>query len=157
VSVREERAKEREYRAAVMRLQQRHLAIQVKLDRAYDDRLRGIISEELWLRKSAEWQDELELVRAETARRDLASQNYAVTGSRILEHARDAARMFDRQERAEQARLVKTLVLNGTFDRGTLCPTYASPFDLFVKGNETGDWLGGRDSNPDNVVQSHKK
>jgi hypothetical protein len=24
-----------------------------------------------------------------------------------------------------------------------------------VQGNETGDWLGGRDSNPDNVVQSH--
>ena len=147
--------KEREHRAAVMRLQQRHLAVQVKLDRAYEDRLRGIISEELWLRKSAEWQDELELVRAETARRDLASQNYAVTGSRILELARDAARLFDRQEPAEQARLVRTLVSNCTFDRGTLCPTYTSPFDLFVKGNETGDWLGGRDSNPDNVVQSH--
>ena len=99
--------------------------------------------------------DELELVRVETARRDLASENYAVTGSRILELARDAARLFDRQEPAEQARLVKTLISNCTFDRGTLCPTYTSPFDLFVKGNETGDWLGGRDSNPDNVVQSH--
>jgi hypothetical protein len=27
--------------------------------------------------------------------------------------------------------------------------------DLLVRGNETEDWLGGRDSNPDNVVQSH--
>jgi hypothetical protein len=53
-----------------------------------------------------------------------------------------------------QARLLKTLLSNCTFDRGTLCPTYTKPFDLLVVGNETGDWLGGRDLNPDNVVQS---
>ncbi len=146
---------QREHRAAVMRLQRRHLAIQAKLDRAYEDRLRGVIHEELGLRKSAEWQDELEQVRAETARRDHASQNYAVTGSRILELAQDAARLFEREEPAEQARLLRTLLSNCTFDRGSLSPTYTSPFDLFVEGNETGDWLGGRDSNPDNVVQSH--
>jgi hypothetical protein len=74
---------EREHRAAVMRLQQRHLAVQAKLDRAYEDRLSGVISEDLWLRKSKEWQDELELVRSETARRDRASQNYAVAGQRF--------------------------------------------------------------------------
>jgi len=49
-----------------MRLQQRHLAIQAKLDRAYEDRLRGVISEDLWLQKSRDWQEELELVRSET-------------------------------------------------------------------------------------------
>ena len=31
---------------------------------------------------------------------------------------------------------------------------YVKPFDLLVEGNETEDWLGGRDSNPDNGVQS---
>jgi site-specific DNA recombinase len=147
--------KESEHRAALMQLQQRHLAIQAKLDRAYEDRLSGVLSEDLWLRKSREWQDELELVRGETAKRDRASATYAVTGSRILELARNAARLFERQVPAEQARLLRTLLSNCTFDRGTLCPTYTSPFELFVKGNETGDWLGGRDSNPDNVVQSH--
>ncbi len=129
--------------------------MQAKLDRAYEDRLNGVISENLWLRKSKEWQDELEPVRNETSQRDRASENYAVTGSRTLELAKNAARLFERQEPAEQARLLKTLLSNCTFDRGTLCPTYTSPFDLFVKGNETGDWLGGRDLNPDNVVQSH--
>ena len=42
-------------------------------------------------------------------------------------------------------------------DGWEVSPTYTSPFDLFVKGNETGDWLGGRDSNPDNVVQRRRR
>ena len=44
-------------------------------------------------------------------------------------------------------RLVKTLLSNCTFDRGSLIPTYIRPFDLFVKGTETGDWLLRLDSN----------
>jgi hypothetical protein len=51
--------------------------------------------------------------------------------------------------------LLKTLVSNSTFDRGSLSIAYVKPFDLLAEGNETEDWLGGRDSNPDNVVQSH--
>ena len=78
-----------------------------------------------------------------------------------------------RESQADKARFHRTAVLRlqqryvavqsnldpayEAFDRGTLCPTYTSPFDLFVKRNETGDWLGGRESNPDNVVQRGKK
>jgi hypothetical protein len=50
--------------------------------------------------------------------------------------------------------LLKMLVSNSTFDRGSLSVSYIKPFDLLVEGNETGNWLGGRDSNPDNRVQS---
>jgi len=38
----------------VLRLQQRHLSVQSKLDRAYDDKLAGKIDDDLWTRKSAE-------------------------------------------------------------------------------------------------------
>ena len=31
------------------------------------------------------------------------------------------------------------------------------PFDLLVEGNESGNWLGRSDSNPDTVVQSLPK
>jgi hypothetical protein len=40
------------------------------------------------------------------------------------------------------------------FDRGSLSVAYRKPFDMLVEGNESGNWLGSRDSNPDNVVQS---
>jgi hypothetical protein len=55
--------------------------------------------------------------------------------------------MFQRQNRVEQAALVKTLVSNCRFDRGSLSVVYTSPFDMLARGNESGDWLGDRDSN----------
>ena len=132
---------------------QRQVAVQAKLDRAYEDRLSGTISTEMWSRKATEWEQELADVRREMARHDGASHDYVVTGSKVIELAQNAYRLFVQQKPAEQARLLKTLLSNCTFDRGSLCPTYSKPFDLLVRGNETEDWLGGRDSNPDNVVQ----
>ncbi len=94
-------------------------------------------------------------MRRETVVHEKASHDYAVTGSKIIELAKNAHNLFIRQDSAEQARLLKTLLSNCTFDRGSLSATYSKPFDLLAEGNETGNWLGGRDSNPDNVVQSH--
>ena len=82
--------KERFHRTAVMQLQQRYLSVQNKLDRAYDDRLGGNITDELWTRKSQEWQRELEEIRRETSRHEKASADYSVTGSKILELAKNA-------------------------------------------------------------------
>jgi hypothetical protein len=47
----------------------------------------------------------------------------------------------------EQAGLVKTVVSNSTFDRGSLAPTYIKPFDVFANGGRTGEWLLRLDSN----------
>ena len=147
--------KERFHRTAIGQLQQRYLAVQSKLDRAYDDRLAGQVTDEMWSRKSAEWETELETIRGETAKHEQASHDYAVTGSKILELAKSAHNLFIQQNSQDQARLLKTLLSNCTFDRGSLLATYRKPFDMLVEGNENGNWLGGRDSNPDNVVQSH--
>src|SRR5439155_15475681 len=69
-----------------------------------------------------------------------------VTAGKILELARQAEFLYKTQDPAEQRRLLETVLSNCTFDRGTLCPTYSSPFDLLVRGNETGNWRRGWDS-----------
>src|SRR5712691_11692650 len=38
------------------------------------------------------------------------------------------------------------LLSNCTFDRGSLSPTYTKPFDMLVRGNESGDWRREWDS-----------
>jgi site-specific DNA recombinase len=139
--------KEKFVRATTMRLQQQQLLLRTKLDRVYDDRLGAQISEDLWTRKSKELEAELEHVRTEMARHDRASHEYEATGLQILELAQTAYSLYVAQNPQEQARLVKTLLSNCSFDRGTLCPTYRKPFDLFAQGTETGDWLLGLDSN----------
>ena len=88
-------------------------------------------------------------VRRETARHERASRDYAATGSQILEVAKNAHNLFIRQDSREQARLLKTLASNSTFDRGSLSVAYVKPFDLLIEGNETENWLGGRDSQAD--------
>jgi hypothetical protein len=67
------------------------------------------------------------------------------TGSKILELAKSAQNLFIRQDPREQARLLKTLVSNSTFDRGSLSAANVKPFDLLVDANESGIWLGVRD------------
>jgi hypothetical protein len=100
--------KERFHRTAVMQLQRRYLAVQNRLDRAYDDRLAGNITDEMWSRKSQEWQGELEEIRRETSRHERASADYSVTGSKILALAKNAHNLFIRQNSDEQARLLKS-------------------------------------------------
>ena len=103
----------------------------------YEDRLSDAIPEELWNSKSAALQDELRQVRTEMERHEVASQAYETAGLQILELAQTAYSSYVAKNPHEQARLIKTLVSNSTFDRGSLSPTYVKPFDVFAKGSET--------------------
>ncbi len=51
--------------------------------------------------------------------------------------------------------MLNTLLSSCAYKRGTLIPTYNKPFDLLVDGAQKQKWLGDRDSNPDQVGQSH--
>jgi hypothetical protein len=58
------------------------------------------------------------------------------TAAHILDLAKQAEFLYQTQDPREQRRLLETVLSNCTFDRGTLCPTYSSPFDLLVRGNK---------------------
>jgi len=45
----------------------------------------------------------------------------------------------------EQAGLVRTVVSNSMFGRGSLAPTCIKPFDVFANGRRTDDWLAALD------------
>ena len=104
--------------------------MQSKLDRGYDDYLE---------RRSSE--------RAELSRLSQPTSSYAATGEKILELAKTAHSRYLEQVPREQRRLLDTVLSNCTFDRGTLCPTYAKPFDLLSQGVETGNSRREWDSN----------
>jgi hypothetical protein len=129
---------ERDRAASVALQTQRKRAVQSKLDRGYEDYLDGKISEEFWTRKSAEWEAELTTVNGELSRLAAPSAAYAVTGVKILELARKAYFLYCQQNFEERRKLLEMVLSNCTFDRGTLCATYTSPFNLFAQGHETG-------------------
>ena len=98
--------------------------------------------------RSEQWEDERRVVEGELARLEQANGNMAITGEQIFELAKKAGFLDETQDPTEQRRLLETVLSNCSFDRGTLCPTYTKPFDLFAQANETGDWRRERDSNP---------
>ena len=139
---------ERERVEAQRRLRDRRRQVLAKLDRGYEDYIEGRITEDFWTRKSEQWDEEGRTVEAELARLAQSNGRVAVTGVKILELAKQAGFLYQSHNPAEQRHLLDTVLSNCTFDRGTLSPTYSSPFDLFARGNETGEWRGRRDSNP---------
>jgi hypothetical protein len=97
---------------------QPHLDIVVKYhDRFTKGTRAGRISDELWTSKSDELEAELRRVRAEMERHEHASHEYEATGLQILEFAQSAYSLYVIENPQEQARLVKTLLSNWTFDR----------------------------------------
>jgi site-specific DNA recombinase len=134
--------------ASLQQVDQRRRTVVSKLDRGYEDFASGRISETFWTRKSSEWEAELQTVDAERARLEATYVPTVATAEKILELAKKAENLYKSQNPAEQRRLLETVLSNCTFDRGSLKPTYTSPFDLLVKGNETGNWRRGWDSNP---------
>jgi len=131
---------ERERLATRQRLEDRRRKVLAKLDRGYDDYVEGRVTEDFWARKSEQWEDERRLVEAELVRLASSNGSLAVTGEKTLELAKQADFLYKTQDPAQQRHLLETVLSNCTFDRGSLSPTYSSPFDLFARGNETGDW-----------------
>lgn len=118
---------------ALKSLNQRHSRIRNYLDKAYEDKLNGEISDDLWQRKSQEWNDELVDIGIQIRSHQNANANYFQTGVKILELANRAYNMYLKQGRHEQRKLLDTILSNCTFYRGTLYPTYRKPFDLLAK------------------------
>ncbi len=112
------------------------------LDKSYEDKLCGNISEEMWIRKSKDWQSELDETNIKLGASETATSNYYDTGARILELANSAYGKYLRQTMQEKARLLRELLSNSTFTRGTLCPTYRKPFDTLVEGIESNNKRG---------------
>jgi hypothetical protein len=125
---------------------QRRRVVVSKLDRGYEDFLEGRISEAFWTRKSQEWEAELQTIDRERSRLQQTSTVASVKAAKILELAKQAEKLYKSQIPTEQRRMLDLVLSNCTFDRGSLCPTYAKPFDLLVRGNKTGNWRRGWDS-----------
>lgn len=68
--------KAREHRRALLLQQQRYQRVQRMLGAAWEDRLAGTISEDMWLRRSREWELELSRLRTDLERRETASARY---------------------------------------------------------------------------------
>ncbi len=129
------------------RLGTRHENLQQRLDKAYEDRLDGVIDERYWADVSNRMRSEQNQIQAQIDKLKTAERNYVDEGSRIIELAQRAYSLYKMQEPQEKRKLLDCVLSNCTADGLTLCPTYKKPFDLLAKGLQTQNKYPRQDSN----------
>ena len=108
-----------------------------RLDRAYEDRLDGVITEEFWQRKAKSWNGETVDLEGSMSMHREANQNYLDAGVRLIEFAEKAGAKYLKRSNHERRELLDFVVSHSTYADGKLCVTYRKPFDVFAKGSKT--------------------
>ena len=83
---------------------------------------------------SNQWREEQNCCQREIDRHQSAEQSYMDEGVQILELARNAWRLFERQEPRQKLRLLNFVLSNCTWEDGEVVATFRQPFDLLREG-----------------------
>ena len=131
------------------RLEARLTGILGRMDRAYSDKLDGVIPDDLWERKLSDWRMEQQQVRMAVQGLNYAEiSDRAVDAQRILELANEAYSLYVSQDLTEQVKLIRMLFSNCVVDAVSITPTYRKPFNMiFERARFLEEWSGRLDSN----------
>jgi site-specific DNA recombinase len=130
------------------RLERELTSLYGRMDAAYLDKLDGKITEDFWHRKQADWQTEELRIQGLIAGLDEGKTGDRLLNvQRILELAEKAYFLYLTRKPAEQAELLKKVLLNCSIDGVSLYPTYRKPFDMIAKRAKFKEWSGREDSN----------
>jgi len=123
-------------------------AVLARMDAACADKLDGKISDEIWKRKQADWETEGSRIKSRISGQvQIDGENNLLSISRILELAHNAHSLYVTQKPAEQAELLKKVLLNCSIDAVSFYPVYRKPFDLIFKRAKNEEWSGREDLN----------
>jgi site-specific DNA recombinase len=154
----------REHDAAIERLQAEYKRLDDRIHAMYVDKLDGKIGGDFYDRFAGEWRQEQSRLQREMDRHQSADVSFMDEGVQILELARNAQKLFERQEPREKRRLLNFVLSNCVWDDGEVRATFRQPFDLLARTaaigarHESGTmadsakneiWLGDQDSNLD--------
>lgn len=122
--------------------------LHTRMDAAYTDKLDGRISDEFWKRKQADWETgEFRIKSRISGQEGGNGENNLLSISRILELAHNAHSLYVTQKPAEQAELLRKVLLNCSIDAVSLYLTYGEHFDLILDRAKNDDWSGREDLN----------
>jgi site-specific DNA recombinase len=129
-------------------LEKQLAALHRRMDGAYTDKLDGRISEEFWDRTRVNLeQQEMRLKSLIFDQDETKQSDRLLDVHRILELANKAYFLYVTRKPAEQAELLKMVLLNCSIDAVSLYPTYKKPFDMIFKRAKLHEWSGREDLN----------
>ena len=152
----------------IARLQRDQRRVQGRIDVMYMDKLDGRIDAAYFDSKAAECRNEQVRLAQEIEMHRNANRHYIDEGAKLLDLARRAHQLFERQPAREKRKLVDFVLSNCQWKNGELMADYRQPFDLLAASvmaqnamvaaqaqNSAGNeiWLPGMDSNHDSRLQ----
>jgi len=123
----------REHEAAIERLRAEHKRLGERINAMYIDKLDGKIGGDFYDRFAGEWREEQLRLQREIDRHESTEQSYMDEGVQLLELARNAQRLFERQEPRQKRRLLNFLLSNCSWADGEMTATFRQPFDLLAE------------------------
>jgi DNA invertase Pin-like site-specific DNA recombinase len=152
----------REHEDAIKRFRAEYDRLQNRIHAMYVDKLDEKVDGVFFERMSREWRAEQDRCLREIGRHQAADRSYLGEGVRILELARNAQQLFEKQEPREKRRLLNFLVSNCSWKGRELTTVLCQPFDLLAETTAVAEraacdgrrnltkseiWLPGPDSN----------
>ena len=123
----------REHENAIKRLEAEAKRLSDRIHAMYVDKLDGLVDTAFFERMSNQWREEQERCQREIERHRNADKSYLSEGIALLELARDAQRLFEKQESREKRRLLNFLLSNCTWEDGKVVATFRQPFDILAE------------------------
>ena len=123
----------REHEEAIRRHQAEYKRLDERIHAMYVDKLDGLVDAAFFERMSNQWRDEQNHCLREIERLQAADRSYMDEGVQLLELARNAQRLFAKQEPREKRRLLNFLLSNCTWEDGEVVTTFRQPFDLLAE------------------------
>jgi len=117
---------------AIARLQAEYTRYQNRIDAMYIDKLDGRIDAAFFDRRSAEWRTQQEQILRSIEEHQTANQTYLDEGVMLIELARRAPDLFEKQAPSEKRRLLDFVLSNCVWREGKLTPTFRQPFDMLA-------------------------
>nr|WP_207209925.1 DEAD/DEAH box helicase family protein [Tropicimonas sp. IMCC6043] len=118
---------------AIARLQAEHTRLGERISAMYVDKLDGKMSSEFFEEMSGKWREEQRRLQRDIERHEEAEQSYMEEGLRILDLARNAQALFERQPARDKRRLLNFVLSNCTWEEGEVIATFRQPFDMLAE------------------------
>ena len=123
----------REHEEAIKRHQAEHKRLKDRINAMYVDKLDGLVDTAFYDRMSNQWREEQDRCQREIERHQNADKSYKDEGVALLDLARNAQRLFAKQEPREKRRLLNFLLSNCTWEDGEVVATFRQPFDMLAE------------------------
>ena len=114
--------------------------IRNRKSKLYDAYFDESITMDIYEAKLRQYDSELNIIEDKLKNVEKADNDFYVTAEYIVQLSKQSSKLFRCSEYEERRLLIKTVLLNVTWNGVTLCYDYKEPFNLLAKRNESTVW-----------------